>query len=647
MRRSSFRYTKLTQVCASVLIGGLLAGCAVSPKSDVEPSAYVISQSGISQIAAKTQSGVETSYDSPNAMLENADMAAFMLEARDAYLKSEKSGAWGFTAVDMMLAGQYTEALTVLNEMPQQTTPWAAMTSDFLRPWILGAKGDVELAKEAMLAQKDTMPNHSFRGYQALLLEGVGLYEEALGIYQQGPDFFVNPDEDDVDTAEAYQKFIAESLAFNAERILALRHADLLVKLDRDAEAMVIYTSLLHANEDDAYTNARMKELSSGEKKVKPFHTAHTALGVALADQAELIQQREVFAGMVLAKGAKSPFNHFLSAIRQTAALLNPSSLEIRQIEADNLYQYGFFDAAARFALAGNVEDDDAKASLLIRASEAHLEAGNSEAMESLNKRALTLTDEPFTLLNIADLMVRISDTDRADALIMQILDKEDLDPKTRAYANILFAENKQQAGDLLAASQAARVAVEVDDSDQTRGFLASTLTKSDVTREEGLDIYRELFIQSPDSPSMMNNFGYALIVNATTDKELDEGFRLLKRANRITPFEPNLLDSLGWAYYLYGDYERAEEYISKALDLFLPFDHWELHSHLGDVYWRLGREDDARASWQTSLDQFPPALDRATIASKLENGLTEAAPVPRVPPFVPKNEAPPKIRSI
>lgn len=643
MRRNSFKQNKMAKVCAAVLLSSVLASCATGPSALNEQPVYELSVLGVSKAAASTVAVTSEKYAGPNQMLENADMSAFMYAARDAYKANEKAGAWGFTALDMMLAGQYDKALTVLNEMPERSTPWAAMTSEYMRPWVLAAKGDVELAKEAMRTQKDTMPGHSFRGYQALLLEGVGLYEEALGVYQKGPDYFERPSDDEPPTSESYAKF----LVYSAERILALRHADLLVKLDRDAGAMVIYTALINANEDDAYTKARMDEVSSGKKKAKPFHTVQTGLGITLNDQAELIEQRQMLAGVVLAKGAKAPFNHFLSAVRQSASLLNPSSALIRLTEAEHLYQHGFFDASARYSLNGNALTDEDQASLLLRASEANLEAGNSEAMESLNARALQLTDEPYTLLNVADLMVRISNTERAESLIDQILKDDELDVKTEAYAHILLAEARQQGGNHEGALEAARQAVSVDESDQTKGFLASTLTKSGETREEGLEIYRELFIKAPDSPGMMNNFGYALVADPASSKELDEGYRLLKKANRITPYEPNLLDSLGWAYYQYGDYERAEELISKALELFQPFGHWELHAHLGDVYWRLDKKEEAKASWKTSLEQHPPEHDRAEIASKIENGLTEAAPEVRVPPFIPKNEKPPETRSI
>jgi tetratricopeptide (TPR) repeat protein len=106
-----------------------------------------------------------------------------------------------------------------------------------------------------------------------------------------------------------------------------------------------------------------------------------------------------------------------------------------------------------------------------------------------------------------------------------------------------------------------------------------------------------------------------------------------------MTPDEPNLLDSIGWAYYQYGDFREAKRYIGLALDHYEPFDHWELSDHMGDVCWRLGEQDEARKAWQHSLDSYPPAHNRAAIEAKLKSGLTTPAPTRRDTPEVPLNQ--------
>jgi tetratricopeptide (TPR) repeat protein len=139
-----------------------------------------------------------------------------------------------------------------------------------------------------------------------------------------------------------------------------------------------------------------------------------------------------------------------------------------------------------------------------------------------------------------------------------------------------------------------------------------------------------------PDNTGLMNNLGYSLIDGPESDKELDEGFKLLKQAIRMTPDEANLLDSIGWAYYQYGDFREARRFIAMALEEFAPFAHWELSDHMGDIEWRLGDQEAARKHWNDSLKAFPPEHNKAQIEAKLREGLTSPAPVRRDTPEVP-----------
>ncbi len=164
--------------------------------------------------------------------------------------------------------------------------------------------------------------------------------------------------------------------------------------------------------------------------------------------------------------------------------------------------------------------------------------------------------------------------------------------------------------------------------------MLVESTAKPD--RPEGLAIMHQMLSDTPDNTGLMNNLGYSLVDNPATDSELEEGFKLLKQAIRITPDEPNLLDSIGWAYYQYGDFREAKRYINLALEAYEPFAHWELNDHMGDVAWRLGEQDQARKSWQASLDAYPPMHNRTAIEAKIKGGLLTPAPVRRDTPEVP-----------
>jgi Flp pilus assembly protein TadD len=47
-----------------------------------------------------------------------------------------------------------------------------------------------------------------------------------------------------------------------------------------------------------------------------------------------------------------------------------------------------------------------------------------------------------------------------------------------------------------------------------------------------------------------------------------------------------------------------------------------EISDHLGDAYWRTGRQDEARKSWDQALSLKPDPADVEKIKGKIERGL-------------------------
>lgn len=618
--------------CAAVEPQTALAQDAASPAMRDEPAMSGLQLAAdVSPAARATQPESIPDYSDPRAMLENADMSAFMSENRQMYAEGERGEGWGFAAIDMLAAGETETMLALIEAMPPARDNAQALSRDWLKPWALAANSKTDKAVAAMKTLRNDMPEVLYRGELALLLEAVGRYDAAVKAYDLGEDELWLPDEDEDPTQES----LMQTLAFGKYRILAFRKADLLRKQGRDDEARELYDYLLAADDEDYHARENIKELDKGEAPDEPTLTLKQALALALSDEANLIEERQTLASVILAKSAEAPFNHFVSALRQSALVLDPANSGIRSIESSHLYQYGFFEAAARIALAGEATSEE-RAGLMLSAAQSYVELGRFERASALVEEVLKRDGQDgVTLLNAAELMIRADQGERAAELAARARDA-DLREGLISFAYITESEARMQAGDVDAAIKAARKAADIDAEDEAvREFLASQLLSSPKSREEGLGIYRELYLKSPESPAMMNNFGYSLINNSTSPEQLDEGYRLLKKANRVTPFEPNLLDSLGWAYYQYGDFERALELIEKAVEYYEPFSHWELLDHYGDILYRLGRVDEAENAWRRSVDARPPRHKRAAINAKIENGITSPAPKKRTPPVV------------
>ncbi|WP_239326120.1 tetratricopeptide repeat protein [Snodgrassella gandavensis] len=96
-----------------------------------------------------------------------------------------------------------------------------------------------------------------------------------------------------------------------------------------------------------------------------------------------------------------------------------------------------------------------------------------------------------------------------------------------------------------------------------------------------------------PNQVDGLNALGYTLL--SMPKANWPEAQKLLEQAYSLSSQSPAVNDSLGWAYFLNGDAEKALPLLEYA------YQHQpesEVAAHLGEVYWQLGRENEARQIW-------------------------------------------------
>lgn len=129
-------------------------------------------------------------------------------------------------------------------------------------------------------------------------------------------------------------------------------------------------------------------------------------------------------------------------------------------------------------------------------------------------------------------------------------------------------------------------------------------------------DLKRALEL-NPDQPEVLNYLGYSWVDQGVN---LDEAFRMLRRAVDLDGRNGYVVDSLGWSYYRLGRYDEAVKELEKAIDL-KPADP-VINDHLGDAYWRVGRKLEAQFQWNHARDLNPEPEDLPKILDKIKNGL-------------------------
>src|SRR5690606_31778335 len=112
---------------------------------------------------------------------------------------------------------------------------------------------------------------------------------------------------------------------------------------------------------------------------------------------------------------------------------------------------------------------------------------------------------------------------------------------------------------------------------------------------ENSEEHYQQALKLDPHNPMVLNNYSYYLSLRG---QRLDEALDMSGKTLEMKPDEPSYLDTYGWILYRQGKYEKAREYIQRALDL-SPESDATLWDHRGDVYWRRGEQEKARASRQ------------------------------------------------
>ena len=140
-----------------------------------------------------------------------------------------------------------------------------------------------------------------------------------------------------------------------------------------------------------------------------------------------------------------------------------------------------------------------------------------------------------------------------------------ELDFKSEAYANILYR----------------------------RGGSYERLGKE---KESDEDLLKSLEIK-PDDPYVLNYLAYSWLER---NYKIDTAIKMLEKAYKLRKNNPYIIDSIGWGYYIIGDYLLAEKFLRQAIEI-MPLDPI-VNDHYGDILWQLNRRVQASYFWKKSL---------------------------------------------
>ena len=244
-------------------------------------------------------------------------------------------------------------------------------------------------------------------------------------------------------------------------------------------------------------------------------------------------------------------------------------------------------------------------------------DAGQQEAYEFYQR--ITEDDAYYvsSQLNIANIYFNRKDDDKAietlealNAREQSVLTRESLG---RAR---FFRENYEEALPFYQELVDSLSDEELTANVESLRFRAIIYERLDRWSEAEIDFKRVLKLV-PDDVDTLNYLGYTWVDRG---ENLTEAFDMIREAVEQQPQSGAIVDSLGWAHYKLGEYDKARENLEKAVAL--SPSSATIIDHLGDVYWKLGRKREAGFQWKRALEFDPTDEERATIELKMDKGL-------------------------
>lgn len=629
-------------LAASVAAAAITADVAFAQEVKREPASQQGASEesgGVTPVAAlrttaPPNAAANRTYETPDAALLEADVDYLVREGHRAVSRNDQDGLWYAAAfADDLAAGRYTEARNVLRDAPGGLN---GAFADMFEPFLIAAEGNVNRAVERVDSGGDNLPAPLPEVARALLFEAAGRLPEAAAVYALMIERLdtTPPGDAEPQTSEEFDRMLGAARTSHA----VYRAALVSHRLGRTEEARRYYTIVRGYEPRSIAVNANLARLNAGQPPFEQPLTAVSATGRWMLFLSEFLTQAETLTALVAQRDpAQGYASTSGSVMLQIGSLLATDSDDWRLYAAQQTLDAGGINGAQRIIDQIPATSPYAPDAEIVRAS-IQIERGNDADAAAAADRALAIAGDRWAIIaSVGDVYRRIGHPDRAIPAFDRALTLTQ-DGKDRADVLGWRAYAHRFSGNLAAATADMRAAYEADPSVDTRLLYVTILMDDPAAWNDGIAMARSLFAEQPDSVMRLNALGYALIQRP---QGLEEGYRLLWRGFNYGQTDYAVIDSLGWAYYLYGHFDQARALIERANDLSANDPNSEILDHLGDVYWRLNRRDDARATWRRALEARPDAIRRRDIEQKIARGLTAPAPRQQQLPQVSLPEGP------
>ncbi|MFC1868867.1 tetratricopeptide repeat protein [Thermodesulfobacteriota bacterium] len=194
---------------------------------------------------------------------------------------------------------------------------------------------------------------------------------------------------------------------------------------------------------------------------------------------------------------------------------------------------------------------------------------------------------------HMASILDDMGKYDEAIDLIQKAIEAEKEEIDLYLILASLF-ESKKEYGK---AMEVIKEGLKYDEKDINLIFRLGVVLDKAGDKEGSIAHMRRILEINPDHAESLNYIGYTY---AEKGIRLNEAMELIQKALKIKPNSGYIIDSLGWAYFQKGLYDKALESLNKAFSLIS--DDPTIAEHLGDVYLK-------KSQYKRSLEMYQKAL--------------------------------------
>jgi putative PEP-CTERM system TPR-repeat lipoprotein len=229
--------------------------------------------------------------------------------------------------------------------------------------------------------------------------------------------------------------------------------------------------------------------------------------------------------------------------------------------------------------------------------------------------------------VQVAQLYKQAGRTADAENLLEEaVKQRPDLPEFVAALAVAYDSEKKyDQARDVLE-----KALPKFPDNSQLRFYLGSVFDRLGKT-QDSIASFKSVLEIDPDHVQALNYLAYTY---AEIGQNLKEAEVMVKKALRLAPNDPYIMDTLGWVYYKNGDFKEAQKYIEKAYRQ--KPDEAVIVEHMGDLYVKTENWSRAAAMYQQAQILETDKKRASNIREKLAAVQNQAQPTDRLPASVP-----------